>query len=303
MNYLLRAARRQTSGVAAEGGASARPALPSRSPLAEFDQRLNLDSFAARFDLLPAAERPAEGESFPAPALAPRDDRAHGAENPPTSQTETHARRPAPPSKPARAERRGPVKDESTPPQPSLHRVRAAERPATRPADTSAEASLPTPPPPARTARRPNALPSPTNDAEPPASPLERPRPHPLKVAAGGPPPSPDDAPQNLRDALSRALAWVEGPPPRPREEGQNANQPPPPAAVPGPRPAETSAAQFAPPPAGAGQPITRLEIGRIEVEIVPPAQPAPRAAPARPAPKPSGFAGARRLPFGWRQR
>lgn len=307
MNYLLRAARRQASGVAAGGAVAARPALPSRSPLAEFDQRLNLDSFAARFDLPPAAERPAPDEdgTLATPAVIPRAEQGRGAERPPTFHAETpaRARRPAPPGKSERAEAQGRRTDESQAVQPPPRGTRSAEQPSTRPAETSSETSSPIPPPPARAARRPNALPSPASDTEPPASPLERPRPPSLKITAGERPPAAEAAPQNLRDALSRALAWVEGGPRGPREEGRDANQPSPPAAVPSPRPAATPAAQLPPPTASPAQPVTRLEIGRIEVEIVPPARPTPRAAPARPAPQPGGFAGARRLPFGWRQR
>src|SRR5262245_32810229 len=60
VKYLRRAARRLATVGASDGVASVRPAIPSRSPLAEADQRLNLDSFAERFNapLVPESTAP-----------------------------------------------------------------------------------------------------------------------------------------------------------------------------------------------------------------------------------------------------
>jgi hypothetical protein len=50
-------------------------------------------------------------------------------------------------------------------------------------------------------------------------------------------------------------------------------------------------------------RPVTHLEIGKIEVEVVAPPKPARTSAPPRPARESDGFGRALRQTFGWRQR
>ena len=109
-----------------------------------------------------------------------------------------------------------------------------------------------------------------------------------------------------LTEALKRAMAWVGD---RPSQAGDSRAS--------GPQPARGRQAVPELPPAPSAReagrwqaqrvvrdtrPVTHLEIGKIEVEIVPPAgtQRAP-VAPARPSAQ--GLAGYARQGFGWRQR
>jgi hypothetical protein len=108
-----------------------------------------------------------------------------------------------------------------------------------------------------------------------------------------------------MLDALSRALAWVEGDARRTAEaeraEKQQATTTPAPA--PRARFDERGPSRSSEAAQRDMRPVTHLEIGKIEVEIVPPVKPAQSAAAPRREPRPSGPGFPRRQPFGWRQR
>jgi hypothetical protein len=282
-----------------------RPALPSRSPLAEADQRLNLDSFAARFNAPPVHEPTAppaeEEEVITPPSTARQTERKHQAERPPTSNTTPAPRAPRldARSETPETETAGRTRESSasTPARPDARAARPAERSPSGDAETPAAPSRTS----ARPARRANALPAPP--AEEGRGPVhESARVASVKVSGGERPPAREEAAQPMLDALSRAMAWVEGEPRRrseqERDEAREASPPP-------PRPmlGETLPARPSRQAARERAPVTHLEIGRIEVEIVPPPRPAPQAAPARPAPKTNNLGGALRQTFGWRQR
>ena len=324
VTYLQRAARRLATVGTPDGAASVRPAIPSRSPLALADQRLNLDSFAERFHAPlvseratpmtdeagaattpPPERRPEEPlEAAPRPAAdarpAPRAPRPGVHRQPTRTEVAGSGRRDVPPQAPtepdppaARPARRSARGDREPPAAP----VRRPGRPA-RPATAS-----PSPSPPARTeAARPRSRPAPAADEG------RAPAPEPVRAASadvtgGAAPPAGDAAAQPMLHALSRAMSWVEGQPHR-RPERERVEGWGTPAAVARPpsgdivpmRPARAAARERA-------QPVTHLEIGRIEVEIVPPPTPAPQVASHRSPPRTNGPGGARRQPFGWRQR
>jgi hypothetical protein len=311
VRYLQRAARRLVTVGAENGATSVRPAIPSRSPLAEADQRLNLDSFAARFNapLVPGPTAPMIAEE--AAATTPLPERQpvieHEAAGPPAANA-----RPTPPG-----------------PRPGVHReptklgragtkrrevpAHAPTRPGTRAAPAgqrSAHGHPETPPaplqPPDRASRRRvNALPAAAADQGRAPAP-EHARPAPASLTGGAGPAAREAAAQPMLDALSRAMSWVEGQPDRrpdrgPEREGVEERGTP--AAVARPPFRESSPAWPTRAVARGRAPVTQLEIGRIEVEIVPPPKPAPPAAPPRPAPKTNGPGSALRPPFGWRQR
>ena len=303
MRYLQRAAGRAEPGTSAK----ARPAIPSRSPLAQVDQRLNLDAFAARFDTPPLnapAAPPVEEDSpelFPSPA--PRPETRAAADASPTTPPPHTARVRQDTTRPesARAESHAPADHEAARPAPPRTSTRDV-RPA--PASTSAEAETPAPAAPAAprpTTRRVNSLPAPSpEEAHAPATGEARDS---AAAAARGERPAPAaDVPDGLLDALSRAMSWVGGHDSAPaRGGGRSGDERA--SSAPTPRPVESLPA---PPRRHAPrerQPVTHLEIGRIEVEVVAPAQAARTTPPPRPAPPAHGPGRAPRQPFGWRQR
>ncbi|HEX7177271.1 MAG TPA: hypothetical protein VF240_18585 [Pyrinomonadaceae bacterium] len=297
MKYLLRAARRTELAGASP---RARPAIPIRSPLAEADQRLNIDSFAARFDAPAVAERAAphtpEEEPFPVPA----SERQAGTSAAAAESRPTPSAAPAAPRRsrgetshePARGKDVRESQQHTAPP----HTTRDA-RPRGRlsPGDTEDKSA---PLLSARPVRRVNELPGPLH-AEGDGPVPERPRVNEqAKTAKGEQPPS-----GNMLDALSRALAWVEGDARRTAEAERAEVQATPPAPAPRARFDERERGRSSEAAQRDLRPVTHLEIGKIEVEIMPPAKPAQNAAAPRREPRTNGLSYPRRQPFGWRQR
>jgi hypothetical protein len=280
-----------------------RPAIPSRSPLAQADQRLNLDSFAERFNapFVPETTAPmieeVEAATTPPPERQP-EKRQEAARLP------SSGARPAPPaprpgvhSHPTKTERAGTKRRAIPPHAPNTHAAPPAQRSAHGHPETPAAPLQPSD----RPARRANALPAPAADQGRNPAP-ERARAASARVTGGAGPPARDEAAQPMLDALSHAMSWVEGQPDR-RPGRERVEEQGTPAAVARPPLGESSPARPARAAARGRAPVTHLEIGRIEVEIVPPPKPAPQAAPHRPAPKTNGPGSALRQPFGWRQR
>jgi hypothetical protein len=309
MRYLERAARRQVTVGAADGATSVRPAIPSRSPLVEADQRLNLDSFAERYNAppVPGPTAPIEDEeAATTPRTEWRPEMAHEAAGPPAATTTgptPPGPRPGTHSEPRKPENAGtrrrevPARAPSRPGRPAPAGQRSADGHRETPA---AQRQAPD-----RPSRRVNALPAPAADRDRAPAP-EHARAASARIPGGAGPAAREAAAQPMLDALSRAMSWVEGQPgQRPdrgteREQSEELGTP---AAVARP-PSRESLPTW---PARAGTrgraPVTQLEIGRIEVEIVPPQKPAQPAAPPRPAPRTNSPGSAPRQPFGWRQR
>jgi hypothetical protein len=308
VTYLQRAARRLATLGVSDGAASARPAIRSHSPLAEADQRLNLDSFAERFNA-PLVSGPTapmlEEEAATTPPPERQPEKGHEAAHPPSANARPAPRAPRPgiqreATKPARAG----SKRRAVPPQ-------ASTRPGTRDdplAQRSAHGHPETPAAPLRPSNRParrraNALPAPAADHGRAPAP-EHARAASASVTGGAGPAAREAATQPMLDALSRAMSWVEGQPGRgPEQERERVEEQRTPAAVARPPFGESSPMRPARAAARGRAPVTHLEIGRIEVEIVAPPKPAPQAAPPRPVPKTNGPGSAQRRPFGWRQR
>jgi hypothetical protein len=319
MKYLARAARRLETGAA-----TARPAIPSRSPLAEADQRLNLDSFASRFDLPHVKGQSATSlaadelldASFDAPfgeteSDAARHDEAQGATRAGRSAASRAADRERPRGHAADADARVPPGRET--PAHGLAQTRARttrrdERPAgdeseSSPArEMSNEARTPEAEGPPR--RRANALPDPSGEEG-------------RAVARGSDgvessgalkarQARANEAAESVFEALSRAMSWVESGARRAldAERGdEQAAQAVRPATPPRARPVEASPQWPARATPRDTRPVTHLEIGKIEVEVVAPPRPARTPAPPRPAQSSDGFGKALRQTFGWRQR
>ncbi|MDT5156593.1 MAG: hypothetical protein QOH51_950 [Acidobacteriota bacterium] len=305
MRYLLRAALRTLT----DGVMQARPALPSRSPLAEADQRLNLDSFASQFASSSTRERntqPLEEEGPDSQTFsdwqAMRSNDA-GSQPSPTGEHEGKVRRITSRSETMQTETREKAERErpshaST--QSEAHAAPSRERPVHRVSDTSAASQKSS----ARPTRRANALPAPAfAEGHTPAP--ERARAEALRVAGREPSAAATEAAsETLLSALSRAMSWVEGQSPRTREAVRSDERVPSPPAAPRSRSGETLPAWPGPATPRDRRPITHLEIGKIEVEVIPPAKPVQNTAPSRPAgPKTTGFSSALRQSFGWRQR
>lgn len=313
MKYLMRAARRLSTAIAPAAGApKLRPAMPSRSPLAEADQRLNIDSFAAHFDVPSARERPeAAGENEP---VAPSDSNPHGPiEGPRAPMDEARIVPPGPGMPAVRTE----SKRESV-----LARARRVNEPPrqalppsaarlTRPqAQTAAgdsgtlvpEKPAPSPDRPAAGPpdRRVNSPPEPAAGARPLPGNLRREPPH----AAAREPAAPGERPADpMMDALSRAMRWVEGRPSTSGKEERVERRPDAAPQAPQARLGEIAKARPLRPPLRDARPITHLEIGKIEVEVVQPVKPASSGAAPRPGQKAAGFPNTSRRAFGWRQR
>jgi hypothetical protein len=310
MRYLQRAARRLVTVGAADGATSVRPANPSRSPLADADQRLNLDSFAERFNAPPVPGPAAPIEDGAAattpppeqpPEIAPEAAGLPAAGTRPTPP----GRRPGAPSAPRKPEKAGTRRREvpaRAPARPGTPAAPAGPRPAHGDRETPAAARQP-PGRPSR--RRVNGLPAPAPGRGRAPAPGHAPA-APAGVTAGAGPAAHQAAAQPMLDALSRAMSWVEGQPGQRPDRGterERAEELGTPAAV--ARPPFREGLPTWPARAGARgrAPVTQLEIGRIEVEIVAPPNQARPAAPPRPAPRTNRPGSARRQPFGWRQR
>jgi translation initiation factor IF-2 len=306
VKYLQRAARRPTTVGASDGATSMRPAIPSRSPIAEADQRLNLDSFAERLNapLVPEPTAPMieEEEAAATPAPERQPEKRQEAARPPSSDARpaSPAPRPGAHGEPTRAERAGTGRRAIPPHAPKRPGTHAGP-PAQRSAHGHPEAPAAPLHPSDRPARRANALPAPAADRGRAPAP-ERAHAASARVTGGARPPARDEDAQPMLDALSHAMSWVEGQPHR-RPERERVEEQGTPAAIALPPSGESSAARPARAAARGRAPVTHLEIGRIEVEIVPPPKPAPQAAPHRPAPRKNGGGSALRQPFGWRQR
>lgn len=303
MSYLARSAGRLA------GPGRPMPAMASRSPLALADQRLNLSWFAAaapghrmapreRADAADDAAAPVDTASrAPDPAPPPRAPTATASamtERPaprgaadPGKLPRPSPMRAAPPREPPRPRPAQAVPDDGAAPRPGARMVARAlpGRQAGRlPADRAV--------PPA-----PNGSPAFPAQARPERSSLPETRERSARPAADGPRPAdpqarksvaqlrpaaePADPVAALTAALARASAWTQAPP--------VAAEP-----VPAALPAAPLRRREAPQP--------RLQIGRIEVEIVPPPVPQRAPRPARAPAPPMATAPAQRA-FGWRQR
>ncbi len=299
MSYLSRGAGR----LANPGRAAVIPAVPSRSPLALADQRLNIVGFAAMpptvgagggdesADAAPSAASEEPRARRPAPARGSRVASAATATtasvaSPPPRRPALADPVPAPPAR--RAADLGPPRDQGP---PATHAGASESRAgwavpalAVTPATTTAEKKT--------TPRKISRDPTHPQAVEPPDAPRR---------------------PASAIAALARALAWADSEP-RPalatdRSDGSSAvGAQLTPRADPPTRSAPPASAGLAVPPVRAVEasrpsPVTRVEIGRIEVEIVPPPRPPQQPAVqrhARPAPRP--LASPMRT-FGWRQR
>jgi hypothetical protein len=259
MKYLSRAAQR----LEARAAPAMRPAMPSRSPLAEADQRLNIDSFAERLEVPQAA--PVETR----PAARQSSVNLRSVVEPPVKRQDP----------PASAE------GKQRPVQAAVERVvensTAPQAPAERPLPAGPEPlHLPDSGGPGR---RPLERAQPQAAEASPIAPTE----HALQTSPPEPPPN------VVIEAVTRALSWVEaGNRPSPAPE--------PPTTLPEftrPRPLKAKRTR-ATRPSIADRPVTHLEIGKIEVEVVQPEKPTRVAAPGRPQRKATSNHN-----FGWRQR
>jgi hypothetical protein len=331
MSYLGRVARR-AAGPRGAGGLT--PAGASGSPLARFDQRLNMLGAPAEVGILPAGVRAPAGEdagaagddiAFVAPpgageAPAPRGDRSRAARFAMPPEPAPHAAaqpasaepRPEPAASEAGRASRRPPSAASLPSgtEPRLDPADAAELPTPRlaraPAAPDRAASGATA---ARSADRPRRR---ATDALAPADAA--------RASAGGPRSGSAPAGEPIADAFAKLERWLASPPRQPRR-GQGAGDDGPSGGErDGRNPTRVAAA-------GAGAPLgearrpgahvagelasarpssPRLRIGRIDVQVVMPPSPAPpvrrpgqgaRVAPAAAADLP-GY-----LTFGLRQR
>jgi hypothetical protein len=285
----------------------AQPALPSRSPLAEADQRLNLDSFASQFASPSTRERnaqPLEEEERDSQTFSEwQAVRSNDAESQPSpiGEHEEKARRVTSRSEFKRTERLEEAERESSShvfTQPEAHTARLREQAVRRVSETSNASQKSSVRPP----RRVNALPA-SEFAEGLTPAPERTSAEALRVAGSESASEAEAASESLLSALNRAMSWVEGQSPRAREAVRAGEHAASPSAAPRSRSAETLPAWPGPATTRDRRPITHLEIGKIEVEVIPPAKPAQNTTPSRPVPKTNGFSSALRQSFGWRQR
>jgi hypothetical protein len=286
--------------------------MPSRSPLAEADQRLNIDWFAEHFDVPPGRAKTGAGDGHP-PELADFAEPASGGDKqlPPTvveqpairtradrttiaevresekAPARTILAQPATKSSPAPGTRfqqprtPGPVRDRETAPDSGRQMSSRGSRPAVTP---SPREESPDPPDQARRSTRVNVQSKPAALRTPPVA-KQR-----------------EQAVDPTLDALRQAMRWVEGRPSPPREQKQQGR-----ASDSTPSKPQARLGEGLDPralrPLTEVRPVTQLEIGKIEIEIAPPVQPAPRAPASRPPAKAAGSRGATRHAFGWRQR
>ena len=298
VTYLARAGRRSL----AQPATGVRPAMPSRSPVADVDQRLNVDAFARHFGARPAAPPVAEDIEAPAavrqtgivPEPASRRVPAKRIAARRTSRSQDvdggSTELPFPPSA------RNTAPAEVTPAQerktvPERQRAKRAARESGDAAEhersgdslrTSADGSRRRHVrPPAEIVRETHTVTSVRRDRDA----RDRARDNAPPRAALEP------SMKSVLDAVKRATSWIEAGEQR-GERSRHAGPPAPPAPAP-------QARALARRPS----PVTHLEIGRIDVEMVgprKPAAPAPRAQAAAPS---SGSPGTSRPVFGWRQR
>lgn len=315
IKYLVKAARRFST----TGAPQVRPAMPSRSPLAEADQRLNIDSFSAHFDLPVLPER-TEAASEDEPALQSGSARARrrhpAAEIPPSpavglslapSKPIVPSVQPKPQSENAPAPGKSDGKALARTWPPSTRRaVRLPQPAAARGSETPSFSDKATVLPDRRgsevPARRVTGLPDPATaeDRSLAADPLRMEPANGVKQKRAA---EREPAADTAMDALSRAMSWVDGQGRRSREAERGKRRKDPSSPGPQLRLGELVEARPVRATLRDTRPITHLEIGTIEVEVVPPAKPAQNAAATRPSPKTAGLSGPSRPLFGWRQR
>ena len=311
MKYLMRAARRLPSPV--PGAAKLRPAMPSRSPLAEADQRLNIDWFAEHFDVPVAREKTEPVGDEPLASGASERPGSVGSERSPSPMGEPRiapaelgipAVRGATESESARANPAGEPPRQASPPSAARLKGPRTQAAAGDPGTPVAEKPIPSPDrrvagPPSRRAK---SLP------DPGAAEGRRPAPGSVHMesasaAAREPAPQRERAADPTMDALSRAMRWVEGQSRNSPHEERGEHRKDSPSQRPQPRLGEMVEAR----PLRAAPrdlpPVTHLEIGRIEIEVAAPVKSAQGAAAPRPRPKAAGSRSASRRAFGWRQR
>lgn len=309
MRYLMRAAQRLSTAPTP----TLRPAMPSRSPVAEADQRFNLDAFAAHFDM------PAAGAGT-APEFEESEPEAFGDPEPIRGErraAETPMRAGAEPGVPAFGSKRqigqAPASSETirgVPAQaspPSAGRSVQAQKPAmTRESGFPFAPQKPAIPPgrpgkPGPRGRRVNAL----FEAETPETRDFQPHPSASQAAhpaTRGRTAEHERSADPVMDALHRAMSWVDGQPRRSRTEDPGESRNPYAPRWQG-RQNELAPAPPAGEPARNSRSVTHLEIGKIEVEIVPPAKPVQHATTPRTGPGAASSGSASRRTFGWRQR
>lgn len=291
---------------------SVRPAVRTRSPLAEVDQRLHIDAVADRFDVpvlgAGSAEPPPSSELDPMPAFEDPFDRSRMAAAPPVApSTETGSRQHANPSRSqteGRDDGMSGSRDALDPP----HRARPREpRPAARVEPAPTEDRDPLSPGPFRpqpsveaprttVGREPH--PSVGTMPLPEAESRVRPRVETLRGVAPDHPRSPVAEPptpnaEPMADMLNKLSSWFARPP-----VDAKPAEPMPPEVVSSSQAATTRPGHRA--EAMVVQASPRLEIGNIEVEVLPMQQQRRPSAPARSAA--SGPSSSTRA-FGWRQR
>lgn len=310
MMYLMRAARRvSAAGAAAAGAVRLRPAMPSRSPLAEADQRLNIDSFAEHFDVPMVREgSDAAGENEPvAPTASDRSgslasERSLAPKGEPRiapSESAISAVRTASGSEsaPARA------KPTRIPAPPVAARLTKPQTQTSASDSGAADLEKPLPLPDRRSVGRPSLQVNSPHDPGDVAGSRQAHgslRMEPAHPAAQGPAPERGRATDPMVDALSRAMRWVEGRSRNSREEERGERRKESPQQGPQARLGEIVEARPLRPALRDVRPITHLEIGKIEVEVV---RPVKAAVAPRPSPKAAGSRNTSRRAFGWRQR
>lgn len=290
MKYLARAL----------GGASGaiRPITPSRSPLAEADQRLHLDGVAAAYEVGAGMSQDAAAES-----LVEIDHGAPGLGSLDASRGTSGARRASEPTMP-RTPSRSPVRTSRAEVVPDRRGVPLRVRgPVVVPGAAAASPSITSP-----EDSRPGVTTT-TTRAVPPDYPPRLasdlmssgvPRPS-LESSASKPEASASSAGSepSLDRALAQVAAWLKRPgtaarPAQPIERD--------PSRLSGSPPSVVAGRSSAPDPELASvtaQAAPRLEIGTIEVELV---SPAPRPVRARSESRRAESPGSPSRPFGWRQ-
>jgi hypothetical protein len=273
--------------------------MPSRSPVAEVDQRLNIDAFAQHLASRHAA--PSVAEEIEAPervhetgivpeAASTRTRRKRSAARRAGAAHEIEAERTAAQPRPMHPiPKAAPMDAASARGEAITKRRRAtpAIRESTeavareRPGDSHRASAEPS--------RRAPALSSAEIVGETRTAARARPDDARERARRDPPPASLEPSMKSVLDAVKRATSWIEA---GERRERSRETAPLRPAA-----PAPPSRAHGRRP-----APVTHLEIGRIEVEVVAPAKPAAPASRPHATAATSGSPAASR-PFGWRQR
>jgi hypothetical protein len=300
VSYLARAGRR----TAAEPAPGVRPAMPSRSPIVEADQRLNVDAFAQHFGAWPAAppiaeEREAPGEVQEAGVVPePRSNRplrrriaATRAGTSRVREADVPDQQP-PMAPPIRRVTQSDVTPERQ--RPIVREIRRARRANRESSDApQRESSGALHRTPGEPAHRRHLLPSATIFRETHTV-------TPGSTQAGGreharvdttPRASLEPSMKSVLEAVKRATSWIEA--------GERRAEPSDDAS----RLRSSARAEDARALVRRRQTVTHLEIGRIDVEVVAPTKPAPPASRSQSALPSSGALGVSRPVFGWRQR